>query len=40
MPITLTEFLGACVIIILYASVGVAISLLLKDIFANQRKGK
>jgi hypothetical protein len=40
MSITTTEFLGACVIIVLYTTFAVAISFILKDVFANRRKEK
>ena len=40
MPITVTEFLGACVIIVLYTSFGIAISLILKDTFNKPKKGE
>ena len=40
MPVTITEFLGVIVIVLLYSVVAVSVSIFLKDVFANKRKGK
>lgn len=40
MSITTIEFLGACVIIVLYTTFAIAISFILKDVFKNERKEK
>ncbi len=40
MPVTVIEVLGIIMIVILYSAFAVVISEFLKDIFANQKKGK